>query len=204
VHPGRHPPRELEDGKRDRHPEARKSRLPPGTSPRGHCLLLDSLGKLVEKTAAHLIADQLERNRSLHEGQQGCRRRRSCVDAVAVLASDAERAWSQKRIAGALLMDVKSAFNNASRGHLVGRLVERWLGIWLNPQLTLKEHHEVRMKKARNAQNRLRRLAGQVGLSPENCRRVQSACVQAAALFGSELWWKGDNVHGMVGCRENV
>jgi len=46
------------------------------------------------------------------------------------------------------------------------------------------------MKKARNAQNRLRRHAGQVGLSPENCRRVQSTCVQAAALFGSELWWK--------------
>jgi len=54
--------------------------------------LLDSLGKLVEKTAAHLIADQLERERSLHEGQDGCRRRRSCVDAVAVLISDAQKA----------------------------------------------------------------------------------------------------------------
>jgi len=36
----------------------------------------------------------------------------------------------------------------------------RWLGVWLDSQLTLKEHHENRMKKARNAQNRLRRLAG--------------------------------------------
>jgi len=36
-------------------------------------------------------------------------------------------------------------------------------------------------------------------LSPENCRRVLSACVQATALFGSELWWKGENAHGMVG-----
>jgi len=86
--------------------------------------LLDSMGKLVEKTAAHLIADQLERSQSLHEGQYGCRRRRSCVDTVAVLISDAERAWSRKRIAGALLMDVKSAFNNVSRGHLIGRLME--------------------------------------------------------------------------------
>jgi len=307
--------------------------------------LLDSIGKLVEKTAARLIADQLERSRSLHEGQYGCRRRRSCVDAVAVLIANTERAWSQERIAGALLMDVKSAFNNVIRGHLVGCLMElgiesdlvrwtesfvsdrkvrlvlngqegsdhevgtgipqgspappilftvylsglfghveervpgikalsfvddvawtaeganeedtserleqaasaaqewgeanavtfdterrkqscsadgrnvrlqrgiqvagrtiqfnaqatRWLGIWLDSQLTLKEHHEVRMKKARNAQNRLRRLAGQVGLSPENCRRVLSACVQASALFGSELWWKGENAHGMVG-----
>jgi len=80
----------------------------------------------------------------------------------------------------------------------------RWLRVWLDSQLTLKEHHEVRLKKARNAQNRLRRLAGQVGLSSENCRRVQTACVQAAALFGAELWWKGDNVHGMGGRRDAV
>jgi len=70
------------------------------------------------------------------------------------------------------------------RGILVdGRTVQfnkqatRWLGVWLDSQLTLKDHHDVRMKIARNAQNRLRRLAGQVGLSPENCRKVQAACV---------------------------
>jgi len=39
--------------------------------------LLDSLGKLVEKTAAHLIADPLERGWKLREGQYGYRRRRS-------------------------------------------------------------------------------------------------------------------------------
>ena len=41
-----------------------------------------------------------------------------------------------------------------------------WWGVWLDLQLTLKEHHDVRIKKDRNA---LRRLTGQVGLSPENC-----------------------------------
>ena len=35
--------------------------------------LLDSLGKLAEKTAVHLIADQLERGRKLHEDQYECR-----------------------------------------------------------------------------------------------------------------------------------
>ena len=39
----------------------------------------------VKKTAAHLISDQLERSRGLHDGQYGFRRRRSCVDAVAIL-----------------------------------------------------------------------------------------------------------------------
>ena len=33
---------------------------------------------------------------SAGEGQYGCRRRRSCVDAVAVLISDPQQAWSQK------------------------------------------------------------------------------------------------------------
>jgi len=32
-------------------------------------VLLGSLGKVVEKPAAHLISDQLERSRSLHDGQ---------------------------------------------------------------------------------------------------------------------------------------
>jgi len=77
--------------------------------------LLDSLDKLVEKTAAHLIANQLERGRKVHEGLYGYRRRPPCIDAVAVLISDTHRAWSRKRIAGVLLMDVKSAFNSVSQ-----------------------------------------------------------------------------------------
>ena len=45
--------------------------------------LLDVVSKLLERTAAHLIADHLEWKTELHEGQFGCRKRRSCVDAVA-------------------------------------------------------------------------------------------------------------------------
>ena len=33
---------------------------------------------------------------------------------------------------------------------------------------------------------------------------MQTACVQATALFGSELWWKGDNAQGTVGRQEDV
>jgi len=119
--------------------------------------LLDSLGKLVEKTAAHLIADQLERDRSLHEGQYGCRRRRSCVDAVAVLISDAHQAWNRKRIRGALLMDVKSAFNNVGRGHLVDRMVQ--LGV---------QNHLVRWTESFMSQRKVRLvLNGQEGEAHE-------------------------------------
>ena len=46
---------------------------------------------------------------------------------------------------------------------------------------------------------RLRRLTGQMGLSPANCRKVMTACIQSVAMFGSELWWKGDRVEGTIG-----
>ena len=41
-----------------------------------------------------------------------------------------------------------------------------WLGIWLDSQLSLKEHHAIRMEEDRKAMTRLRRLTGQMGLSP--------------------------------------
>ena len=75
----------------------------------------------------------------------------------------------------------------------------RWLGIWLDSQLTLKEHHAVRLKNGRNAMTRLRRLTGQVGLSPANSRKVMTACIQSDAMFGAELWWKGDHVPRTIG-----
>jgi len=297
--------------------------------------LLDVIAKLVERMAAHLIADHLERSKGLHEGQFGCRKRRSCVDAVATLMNRTQQEWDNKRVAGALFMDVKSAFNNVSKAHLgrrmealglepdlirwttsfmpdrqvkivldgemgeatpvdtgipqgspvapilfttylsgifdeveatcrgvkalsfvddvawwaggkmekeVARSLERaaeasltwaanngiafdhgkteaalfrrkqspptaqvrvgnktvpfnkeatrWLGIWLDSQLLLKEHHACRMKKGKKAMPRVRRLTGQMGLSPANCRKVMTACVQSVALYGSEVWWK--------------
>jgi len=86
--------------------------------------LLDVISKLLERTAAHLIADHLERKRGLHEGQFGCRKRRSCVDAVAILMNHTQQAWEQKKIAGALFMDVKSAFNNVDKTFLGKRMEE--------------------------------------------------------------------------------
>ena len=42
-------------------------------------------------------------------------------------------------------------------------------------------------------------VAGRMGLIPDGIRRTQVACVQAVALYGSELWWKGEDVHGTIG-----
>jgi len=43
-------------------------------------------------------------------------------------------------------------------------------------------------KKGRNALARLRRLAGQMGLSPANSRKVMAACMQLVAMYRNELW----------------
>jgi len=80
----------------------------------------------------------------------------------------------------------------------------RWLGIWLDSHLTLKEHQKTMAKKARKAMARLRRLMGQMGLTSANCRKVMIACVQAVALYGSELWWRGEGEPGMVGAEEEL
>jgi len=39
----------------------------------------------------------------------------------------------------------------------------RWLGVWIDSKMTLKEHHFARMKKARRAMQFIRRLTGQPG-----------------------------------------
>jgi len=54
---------------------------------RTYCVisLLDVIIKLLERTAAHLIADHQERKRGLHEGQFGCWKWQSCVDTVVIL-----------------------------------------------------------------------------------------------------------------------
>jgi hypothetical protein len=59
----------------------------------------------------------------------------------------------------------------------------------MDAHLTFKEHHNRCMKKARAAEARLRTLTKTFVVVPESVRAVQIACVQAVALYGSELWW---------------
>jgi Reverse transcriptase (RNA-dependent DNA polymerase) len=54
--------------------------------------LLNCLGKVAEKVAATAIANFCETNELLHEGQFGCRKQRSAIDAVAKLIYTTEKA----------------------------------------------------------------------------------------------------------------
>jgi hypothetical protein len=69
------------------------------------------------------------------------------------------------------------------------RHATHWLGFWMDAHLTLKEHHNRCMKKARAAGARVQTLTKTYGVVPESVRAVQVACVQAVAMYGSTLWW---------------
>ena len=57
----------------------------------------------------------------------GARKERSAIDAVSVLVHRVQESWEEKKLAGALFMDVKGAFDHVSRSQLLRRMIE--LGI---------------------------------------------------------------------------
>jgi len=86
--------------------------------------LLKCLGKVVEKVAANAIAEECERRRLLHDGQFGCRKRRSTIDAVGTLMKRVEEASGRGNTAAVLLIDVKGAFPHVAKGNLIKRMEE--------------------------------------------------------------------------------
>jgi hypothetical protein len=67
----------------------------------------------------------------------------------------------------------------------------RWLGFWLDSALNFKEHHNKRMSKAYQTENQIKQLHNKFGMTTENVRKRMIVTVQASALFGSEIWWRG-------------
>ena len=89
--------------------------------------LLNCLGKVVEKLVAEQLSQFCETNGKLHKGQMGARKHRSAIDAAAILVQKVQEIWKNRQIAGALLMDVKGAFDHVSRAQLAQRMAD--LGI---------------------------------------------------------------------------
>ena len=65
----------------------------------------------------------------------------------------------------------------------------RWLEVWLDDLLTLNDHTKKTFAKTKKAQNRVISLMTKNGLNSARCERIQVMAVQAAQLYGSELWW---------------
>ena len=89
--------------------------------------LLNCFGKVVEKLVAGKLSQFCEDQGKLHKGQMGERKHRSAIDAAALMIDKLHKVWEDRQIAGALLMDVKGAFDYVSRAKLVQRMKD--LGI---------------------------------------------------------------------------
>jgi hypothetical protein len=103
-------------------------------------LLLSYMGKVVEKVGAELLAEKAERRGLLSDGQYGSRKRRSAINAAAIMVDRAYTAWRGGHIAGVLLMDIKAAFPSVGRGRLFhtmrGKGMDRDLIRWTACVLT--------------------------------------------------------------------
>lgn len=89
--------------------------------------LLNCLGKVVEKVVAGLLSEYCEKFSRLHPGQMGARKQRCAIDAVASLVHKVQESWAEKKLAVALFMDIKGAFDHVSKTSLVERMIK--LGI---------------------------------------------------------------------------
>ena len=106
-----------------------KPKKPP-SNPRSYRVisLLNCFGKLLEKTIASYLANQLDHK--LFPLQFGGRAKRSTSDALLCLVNTVEKAWKQKNIAIGLMMDIKGAFDHVSRNDLIHTLAK--LGVQSN------------------------------------------------------------------------
>ena len=86
--------------------------------------LLNCLGKVVEKLVAEKLSQFCEAKGSLHQEQIGGRKHRSAIDEAALMIHKVHKIWENKQTAGALLMDVKGAFDHVSRAKLVQRMAD--------------------------------------------------------------------------------
>ena len=72
--------------------------------------LLSCMGKLVKKVVAKLLSDEAERRALLSDGQFGSRKKRSGIDAAAIMVDRAHLPWKEDNITCVLLIDIKAAY----------------------------------------------------------------------------------------------
>lgn len=70
------------------------------------------MGKIVEKVVAEQLLQYSEGYSKLYPGRMGGRKERSAIDAVATLVNPVQESWQEKKLAAALFMDVKGAFDH--------------------------------------------------------------------------------------------
>jgi hypothetical protein len=86
----------------------------------------------------------------------------------------------------------KTVISIGEQTFAINQEATKWLGFWLDSKLTFKTHFENRMASAKGALQRVASLSrGNGGLSINLMRRVVIAAVTSVALYGSEIWCRG-------------
>lgn len=68
----------------------------------------------------------------------------------------------------------------------------KWPGFWLESKLSFKTHSTKRLASAKGALQRIKGLGGSHGGLPMRLiRRVVIAAMNSIALYGAEVWWRG-------------
>ena len=63
----------------------------------------------------------------------------------------------------------------------------RWLGVWLDSALTLRESRRRALNHERKAEAAIRRLVRKYGVAPAAARNLQQALIHGTLLYGAEL-----------------
>ena len=86
--------------------------------------LLNCMGKVLEKVIAEQLSQLSGDFLKLYPGQMGAQKERCAIDAVASLVYEVQQRWSEKKLAAALFVDVKRAFDHVSKTQLAARMLE--------------------------------------------------------------------------------
>jgi len=81
--------------------------------------LLSCMGKVVDKVVTELLSDEAERRPLLSDDQVRSRKKRSAIEAAAIMVDRAHSGWKEDNITGVLLMDITTAFRSVARRRLI-------------------------------------------------------------------------------------
>ena len=144
---------------------------------------MDDITWFVEGTSVEEVARGLERcaEESL-VWAQGNAVRFETAKTEAILLSRRRSHGLAKRDRGVVVDGVTVPFATAAT---------RWLRVWLDSALTLRESRRRSMNRARAAEALVRRLVSRHGLPPASARNLQNAIVSGTMLYAAELTWDG-------------
>lgn len=86
----------------------------------------------------------------------------------------------------------EASFTTGEHELAINRAATEWLGFWLYPKLSFKTHFEKGLASAKGTLQRIKWLSGsRGGLTMQLTRRVVVAAMASVALYGAEVWWRG-------------